>query len=198
MKSGIEVSLVTSAATRLGFAAAVRDCVRRQAGRLHGLRPSPATAATLREGVNVLLTRTEEIQSLVAADVRRLILFLYFRPFPMQNCEIHAGSKLYDYKRNQRFPGPWQRAAGARQPDITADAPFRPKSPGKTKRPGVASRSLMTVSHSCVLNDYLASPSSSGQSTQSVIICASRMNSAASAGLSRPIWARTLFMKACN
>jgi len=38
------------------------DCVRRHAGRLAGLLPSPALALTLREGANVLLTRAEEIQ----------------------------------------------------------------------------------------------------------------------------------------
>ena len=40
----------------------IGDCICRQAVRLAGLRPSPAPAPTLREGVNVLLTRTEEIE----------------------------------------------------------------------------------------------------------------------------------------
>ena len=39
----------------------IGDCICRQAVRLAGLRPSPAPALALREGVNVLLARMEEI-----------------------------------------------------------------------------------------------------------------------------------------
>jgi hypothetical protein len=42
------------------------DCICRQVVRLAGLRPSPAPAPALREGVNVLLTRPEEIQKVHA------------------------------------------------------------------------------------------------------------------------------------
>jgi hypothetical protein len=42
------------------------DCICRQAVRLAGLRPPPAPAPTFRKGVNVLLTRTEEIQKVHA------------------------------------------------------------------------------------------------------------------------------------
>src|ERR1035438_8574659 len=42
------------------------DCICRQAVRLAGLRPSLAPAPAFREGVNVLLTRTEEIQKVHA------------------------------------------------------------------------------------------------------------------------------------
>jgi len=41
--------------------ASVGDCLRRQAGRLAGLRPSPAPVPAFREGVHVLLAQTEEI-----------------------------------------------------------------------------------------------------------------------------------------
>src|ERR1017187_9547348 len=44
----------------------VRDYIRRQAVRLAGSRPSPAPAPAFRKGVNVLLTRTEEIQKVHA------------------------------------------------------------------------------------------------------------------------------------
>ena len=62
----IRMSLLTSAATRLGLAAAVRDRVRWQASRLAGLRPPPAPAPAFREGVNVLFPGTEEIQKVHA------------------------------------------------------------------------------------------------------------------------------------
>ena len=41
-----------------------RDCIRRHAARLAGLRPSPAPAPAFREGVNVLFPGTEEIRFL--------------------------------------------------------------------------------------------------------------------------------------
>jgi len=47
-------------ATRAG------DCVRRRAARLVGLRPSPTPTPTVREGVNVLLARAEEVQKVHA------------------------------------------------------------------------------------------------------------------------------------
>ena len=40
----------------------VEDCICRQAGRLAGLRPSPAPAPAFREGVDALLARTEVIE----------------------------------------------------------------------------------------------------------------------------------------
>ena len=58
------------------------DCLRRQAGRLAGLRPPPAPAPILRKGVNVLLARTEEIQKVHAhvfaglADAQKNQVFL--------------------------------------------------------------------------------------------------------------------------
>jgi hypothetical protein len=42
------------------------DYIRRQSVRLVGLHPSPAPAPALRKGVNVLPTRTEEIQKVHA------------------------------------------------------------------------------------------------------------------------------------
>ena len=60
------MSLLTSAATRLRRAAAIRLCIRGQIGRLAGLRRSPAPASAFREGANVLLTRSEEIQKVHA------------------------------------------------------------------------------------------------------------------------------------
>ena len=46
---------------RLWLTTYVRDYIQRQADRLAGLRSSPAPALAFREGVNVLLPRTEEI-----------------------------------------------------------------------------------------------------------------------------------------
>src|ERR1035441_167755 len=44
----------------------VGACICHQTVRLAGLRPPPAPAPTVREGVNVLLARTEEIQKVHA------------------------------------------------------------------------------------------------------------------------------------
>jgi len=60
------MSLLTSAATRLGLPAAVRDRVRWQVGWLGGLFRMLVPAPAFREGVNVLLARTEEIQKVHA------------------------------------------------------------------------------------------------------------------------------------
>jgi hypothetical protein len=58
--------------SRLRLTTKLGDCICRQAVRLLGLRPSPAPAPTLSKGVNVLLTRTEEIQKVHAPMFARL------------------------------------------------------------------------------------------------------------------------------
>jgi len=76
---------------RSRLTASVGDCIRRQAGRLAGLRPPPAPAPTFCEGVNVLLTRTEEIQSLVTkATTEKEVVFAF-----------HFGSKVMQLRSSR-------------------------------------------------------------------------------------------------
>ena len=96
------MSLLTSAATRLGLAAAGRVCARRQVGRLARLRPSPAPAPAFREGVNVLLAGTEEIQKVHAhvfaglADAQKRQIFLHsFRRCESVNDAPQPCERLY-------------------------------------------------------------------------------------------------------
>ena len=71
----------------------VRDHIRRQAGRLAGLRPPPASAPTFRKGVNVLFARTEEIQKVHAhvlaglanAEKDEVFPNRFFGPTPLNN-----------------------------------------------------------------------------------------------------------------
>jgi hypothetical protein len=60
LKSFGFVCLRDSMSYRSRLTTSVRDYIRRQAGRLAGLRPPPAPAPTLRESVNVPLAATEQ------------------------------------------------------------------------------------------------------------------------------------------
>ena len=57
---------------RSRLAARVGACLRWHTFRLTGLRPTPAPAPTLREGVNVLLAGTEEIEEVLAYSLSQV------------------------------------------------------------------------------------------------------------------------------